>query len=98
VRHSVTPDEAAAADPMSLDVATALETAAVEESLFVWMAIHGNLCLALRHPENQGLSRSYTVAFVEKIGRLLVDRGLLTQEQLDHAQQVETEQINRMRS
>jgi len=83
---------------MSLDVQKALETATIEESLFVWMTIHGNLCLALRHPENQGPSRAYAVAFVEKIGRLLVDRGLLTQEQLDHVQKVETEQINRIRS
>ncbi len=83
-------------DAFSID--KALESATVEECLFVWMTIHGNLCLALRHPENQGPSRAYTVAFVEKLGRLLVERGMLTQAQLDEAQRVEIEQINLMKS
>jgi hypothetical protein len=84
---------------MSLDIEKALETAMIEESLFVWMTIHGNLCLALRHPGNQGSSRGYTVAFVEKLGRLIVERGLWTQEQLEHAQAVEQQETLRtMRS
>jgi hypothetical protein len=31
-----------------------LELVTVEESVFVWMAVHGNLCLALRNPGNRG--------------------------------------------
>jgi hypothetical protein len=55
------------------------------------MTIHGNLCLALRHPDNKGTSREYIEQFVVKIGRLLVERGLMSQEQLDRAERVERE-------
>jgi hypothetical protein len=74
-----------------MDIEQALETAAVNETLFLWMAVHGYLCLALRNPVAQGDSRLFVEAFVEKIGRLLVERGLLTQPELDAAQQLERE-------
>jgi hypothetical protein len=76
-----------------MDIGKALETATVDETLFLWMTVHGYLCLALRHPESSGASRSYAEAFVKKIGRLLVDRGLLSQAELDFAEQVERQEM-----
>lgn len=75
-----------------LDVNKAMELATVEESLFVWMTIHGNLCLALRHPDNTGPSGVYVQKFVDKLGKLLVERRLLTQAQMDYAMSVERSQ------
>ncbi len=77
-----------------MDINRALQKATIEESLFLWMTVHGNLCLALRHPTNDGPSRGYTVAFVRKLGRLLVERGLLTQAELDLAEEVEREEMS----
>lgn len=74
-----------------MDIDKALETATVEESLFVWMTIHGNLCLALRHPENDGPSRAYMEAFINKLSMMLVQRGMLTQQDIERAQRVERE-------
>ena len=75
-----------------------LELVVVEESLFVWMAIHGNLCLALRHPENRGLSARYMEDFVRKLGRLLVEKGVMTQAELDQAWALELQERTRQLS
>jgi len=63
----------------------------VEASGLLWMAIHGNLCLALRHPANLGPSRELVLGFVKNLGRLLVEWGVLTEAQLAAAQKVEQE-------
>jgi hypothetical protein len=69
-----------------------LELVLVEESLFVWMAIHGNLCLALRHPANRGASRHYIESFVHKLGQLLIEKGVFTAEEIATAQVLEQEE------
>lgn len=69
-----------------------LELVLVEESLFVWMAIHGNLCLALRHPANRGASRHYIESFCTKLGQLLIEKGVFTAEEIAAAQVLEQEE------
>src|SRR5437879_5601625 len=48
------------------------------------LAIHGYLCLALRHPEIQGTTTTTELIepFVGELGQALVGLGLLTDEQL----------------
>jgi hypothetical protein len=53
------------------------------------LAVHGNLCLALRHPQNRGPGRAHVVAFTQSLGQWLVNAGVLTPEQLVEAQQLE---------
>jgi hypothetical protein len=72
---------------MNLD--KALERATLDASLLEWMAVHGNLCLALRHPNNSGGSRALVAKVVDQISKLLVERGLLTQAEIDAATAVE---------
>ena len=66
----------------------------METNFLTWLTIHGNLCLALRHPQNVGLSRAYIVAFVKRLGRKLVEWGVITEEQLRHIERVEIEDGN----
>lgn len=66
--------------------------AQVEANLLTWITIHGNLCLALRHPQNRGPSRVYAVAFVKEIGRMLVEHGAITEEQLRKIEKLEAEE------
>ena len=55
------------------------------------MAVHGNLLLALRHPQNIGESRDLIIDFVKQIGEELVLLGALAPEQLKEAYTVESE-------
>lgn len=55
------------------------------------MAVHGALCLALRHPQFKGPSRQLVVAFTKSLGEWLVHEGILSPEQLVEAQQLEAE-------
>jgi hypothetical protein len=64
----------------------------IKASYLTLMSVHGNLCLALRHPNNNGASRKYTVEFVKFLGEYLVHVGALTQEQLTSAQYLEAEE------
>jgi len=57
-----------------------------------WMAVHGNLCLALRHPENVGEARDLVVDFVKRLGRLLVEWGVMTEEQIRYTERVEADE------
>lgn len=57
----------------------------------VWMAVHGNLCLALRHPSNTGPSRLLVQDFVGQLGQHLVAVGILTPSELAEVQRVEAE-------
>jgi len=56
-----------------------------------WLTVHGYLCLALRHPKNRGPSREHLVKFVKRLGRVLVEWRVLTEEQLRHIEKVEVE-------
>lgn len=66
----------------------------METNLLTWVAVHGNLCLALRHPKNFGASRPYVVNFVKVLGRNLVRWGAITEEQLKKAERIERERGN----
>jgi len=80
---------------MRVELAGKLAT--VETELMVWMAVHGHLQLALRHPENEGPSAEWIRQFVKEIGEMLVREGILSQAELDFANYVEqTEQMRRM--
>lgn len=46
------------------------------------ITIHGNLCLALRHPGNNGECRKMALSIVKQFGDILVDVKALDQEQL----------------
>jgi hypothetical protein len=56
------------------------------------MAVHGALCLALRHPHFKGRSRKFVVEFTRSLGKWLVTAGALTPEQLASAEQLEAKQ------
>ena len=56
------------------------------------MAVHGSLCLALRHPGNRGPAREHVVSFTKSLGEWLVHEGVLTPEQLAEAQRLEVEE------
>ena len=61
-------------------------------NLAVWLAVHGNLCLALRHPRNIGASRPFVIKFVKHLGKKLVEWGAITEEQLQSAERLEIEE------
>lgn len=54
----------------------------VTTNTLIAMAVHGALCLALRHPSFKGRSRKMVVEFTKSLGRWLVQAGALTSEQL----------------
>ncbi|HEY1723994.1 MAG TPA: hypothetical protein VGF89_01120 [Steroidobacteraceae bacterium] len=84
------------ADPMTNlapDKVQALQkSASLELPLLAWLAIHGNVCLGLRHPMNRGPSRAVTLEALKGIGSVLVDHGVLLREQLEAAERLEREQ------
>lgn len=57
----------------------------VHLSLIALLAIHGNLCLALRHPENNGASARIAAQVMHSIGIRLVEEGVLSEEELQGA-------------
>ena len=58
----------------------------LEINVLALMALHGNLCLALRHPDNKGESRSLIIPLVRGIGQELVTLGAITPEQRKEAE------------
>jgi len=66
--------------------------AAISVPLITWVAIHGNLCLALRHPENVGDSRKLVLNFVKELGQFLVHCKVFTKSQLEAMEKVEIEE------
>ena len=72
-----------------IDTEKLLEQASLSATLLEWMTVHGNICLGLRHPENQGPSRGYALAVRDRIADLLIARGVLTPDQIEHANAVE---------
>jgi hypothetical protein len=61
----------------------------VESPGIVWMAVHGAICLGLRHPAYIGPSRELVVNFVQALGESLIENGVLTPEELAEVQRVE---------
>jgi len=66
--------------------------AAISVPLITWVAIHGNLCLALRHPENVGDLRKLVLNFVKELGQFLVRCKVYTKSQLEAIEKVEIEE------
>jgi hypothetical protein len=46
--------------------------------VFTLLVLHGHLCLALRHPENQGRPRDVALEVVKQFGAQLVEHGAIT--------------------
>lgn len=74
-----------------MDPTKALKHVIVDGTLLDWMTVHGNLCLALRHPQNKGESRALVVSMVYKLGTLLIKEGILTAEEMNMATRLEQE-------
>jgi hypothetical protein len=74
---------------MNLDPDKLREVVAVELPMLGWLAIHGNLCLALRHPQNAGESRGQVLTAVRLLSTLIVEQGIMSQTEMDHALRVE---------
>jgi hypothetical protein len=74
-----------------VDLDKARQRVMVEVDLLTWMAVHGNLLLALRHPHNVGLSGQRVQDFVCELGEMLVKEGLLSRAELDHVMKVESD-------
>jgi len=66
--------------------------ATVTTNLLTWLAIHGNLCLALRHPKNSGPTRQYIIKFVKELGQKLVEWKVITPQELQAAEHLEQEE------
>jgi len=81
-----------------IDPATVAQRAAMTEEYsigspgLVWMAVHGTLCLGLRHPAYGGPSRAFVENFVRALGDCLVEWGCLTPEELAFVQRVEQDE------
>lgn len=56
---------------------------AIEFPALSWITIHGNLCLALRHPQNVGASRPVAISALEWIEQQLFMAGILDQEDIE---------------
>ena len=74
------------------DVTKATVELPVHAPLLTWMAVHGVLCLGLRHPEMNGPSRRIVEDFVRQLGQALVANGLLTAQELREAEHLERQQ------
>ena len=70
-------------DQMSVDLTRMDERAMIMFSARVWLCIYTNLCLALRHPENEGPSRSMVEAACKVVGEVLLDMKVIEQSDLD---------------
>lgn len=57
------------------------------------MAIHGNVCLGLRHPQNRGISRAIVKSFILDAEKKLVECGLLNEDDIRKIHRVENEEI-----
>ncbi len=74
---------------------TANRPVVLELTLLQVMVIHGNMCLGLRHPGNQGASTEIARDILQRLGQALVEGSLLTAEELRHAQQIEVSETKR---
>ena len=85
-------------DELQIDPEELLQVVTLDETLFLWMVVHGHLCLALRHPAVQGPSRKYAERFVDKLGDLLMERGVFTRQQINDAMGLEAIERARQRN
>jgi len=69
----------------------------IESRLVTWLAVHGYLCMALRHPALQDVtahpSRGVVQSFVDELGELLVLNDVLTPEELQESVRLEEREI-----
>lgn len=77
---------------MNLDADLLRQRVTVELPLIAWLAIHGNLCLALRHPQNRGPSRLTCIDALERLAELIIEHGLMTREEMAEAHRVEQQE------
>jgi hypothetical protein len=77
--------------PLDINIDKALDTVGVEAPQWVWLAVHGYLCLGLRHPMAGGEAREAALAFVNRLSAKLVECGLVSQEFMDRANHYEQE-------
>lgn len=91
-RHKAKDDAARLVQEKGKDFLEMEVTIPLRISWISLLALHGALCLALRHPQFRGPSRGLVVNATQQIGKYLVDNGLLTPEQLAEAQQLEAEE------
>lgn len=76
-----------------VNIAAAHRTVLLEVDLLTLMAIHGYLCLGLRHPgASPGDTRNLVLRFVESAGSNLVRGGLLTRAELALVHRVERQE------
>jgi len=73
----------------TLDETVWRQRVTLDLNLLTIMAIHGNLCLALRHPANSGPSTQLVAAVVRQLGEVLVARRALTAAELAEVYAVE---------
>lgn len=64
----------------------------IKLNVITLLAVHGNLLLALRHPQNLGEPRDIVLNFCKEIGEQLVLLGAMTPEQLKDAYKLESEE------
>ncbi len=65
---------------------------AIEMSIVQAMALHGNICLAMRHPQNNNqLIRNLMMQVIYEIGGMLVRTGALTEDERNYAERTEIE-------
>lgn len=76
---------------MKLDPRMLAANASVTAPMLTWITVHGNLCLSLRHPQNVGQSRELCLQMVRRLSTMIVDSGLMTQEEMDQANRVEAQ-------
>lgn len=85
-RYTLNPDPRLSAEAIAL----AQKEGSVSAQLIVWCAVHGNLQLALRCPDNNGASRPMVERFVADLGAWLVINGMFTPEILAEAERRES--------
>jgi len=73
------------------DISKLSDTVEINAALCKWMAIHGALCLALRHPEMGASVREVLLECVAKLEALFLGTGLLTPEEIAEIHRVEVE-------
>lgn len=69
-----------------------LKEITINLNVITLLAVHGNLLLALRHPQNVGAPRDIALNFCKQIGEQLVLLGAMTPEQLEEAYKLESEE------
>jgi len=74
---------------VNLDPDKLRELVYLEFNMLEVLSIHGNLCLALRHPQNAGMSRQTVLEIVQRLSAIIVDRGVMTPVEMEQALKVE---------